>query len=441
MLVLVPFAFIAGLLSILAPCTLPVVPLVLGAGAGGSRGRPLGIVIGLAVSFVTVTILFASVLSALGISTAGLRFVAVVALGAVGLTLAWPRLGRHLEAAFTPFVRPGMRIATGRSSVLGLTPEGSDTRDRTDGLRSGLAIGAAIGLIWAPCVGPIMAGTIAIAATRGPSLEAVVVALAYVGGAAIPLLAIARWGRGIANRPPAFASGDRLRRAFGILTVLAALLIATGLDARIESAATAALPAGWSAALNSIEKQPAIQQEINALNDAPNATSSEPSGVPLAEYGPAPEIAGITAWINSEPLSISALRGRVVLVHFWTFGCSNCRNVQPYVKAWYDRFAAAGLEVIGVHTPELSFEKDLANVRQAVIDQGVRFPVAFDPDFRTWNAYANSYWPASYFIDRTGRIRYVQIGEGGYAEQEQVIRELLDEPAPTALRGSSAGAE
>jgi thiol-disulfide isomerase/thioredoxin len=281
-----------------------------------------------------------------------------------------------------------------------------------------------------------MAGTIAIAATRGPSLEAVVVAAAYVAGAAIPLLTIARWGRGLANRPRASEPSDRPRRAFGILTVVAAALIAFGLDQPIQSAVTAALPGGWSAALYSIEKQPVIQEEIDALDSGPDPASTQSSDVPLAEYGPAPEITGITAWINSEPLSISALRGRVVLVHFWTFDCINCRNVQPYVKAWYDRYAADGLEVIGVHTPELSFEKDIGNVRQAVLDQGVKFPVAFDPDFRTWDAYANSYWPASYFIDRAGRIRHIQIGEGAYAEQEQVIRQLLAEPQPVADTGS-----
>lgn len=440
MLVLVPFAFIAGVLSILAPCTLPVVPLVLGLGAGGGRRRPLGIVVGLGVSFVAVTILLASVFAALGLSTAGLRLVAVIALGTLGLTLVWPRFAGWLEAALTPLIRPGLLIATGRTQVLGPTTPDSDQIDRAGGFKSGVAIGAAIGLVWAPCVGPIMAGTIAIAATRGPSLETAVIALAYVGGAAIPLLAISRWGRAIADRRWGFTSGDGVRRAFGVLTVVAALFVATGLDTRVQSAVTAALPAGWSSALYSIEKRPAIQQEVNALGEQPTATSG-PAHVALADYGPAPEVAGITGWLNSEPLTISGVRGRVVLVHFWTFGCINCRNVQPYVKAWYDQYAAAGFEVIGVHTPELSFEKDLSNVRQAVIDQGVKFPVAFDPDFRTWNAYANSYWPASYFIDRSGRIRYVQIGEGGYAEQEQAIRELLAEPAPTAVLGSPSAAQ
>ncbi len=435
--VLVPFAFLAGILSILAPCTLPVVPLVLGAGAGGGRRRPLGIVLGLGFTFVIVTILLASALSTLGVSTGGLRLVAVVTLGALGLTLAWPRLGRRLEVAMAPLVRPGLRVATGRSTVMAPIQPDPGSPDGRGGLRSGLAMGAAIGLVWAPCVGPLMAGTIAVAASRGPSPETVVVALAYVAGAAIPLLAVARWGRAIAHRSRGLASGGGPRRAFGVLTLVAALLIATGLDASVQSAVTAALPAGWSSALYAVEKQPAIQEEIGTLADRPDS-SAQPATVALADYGAAPEIAGITAWINSQPETIASLRGRVVLVHFWTFGCINCRNVQPYVKAWYDRYAADGFEVIGVHTPELSFEKDVANVRQAVIDQGVVFPVAFDPDYRTWNAYANSYWPASYFVDRSGRIRYVQTGEGGYAEQEQVIRALLAEPAPSALGPSSS---
>jgi len=157
-----------------------------------------------------------------------------------------------------------------------------------------------------------------------------------------------------------------------------------------------------------------------------------PASVPLEDLGRAPEVRGISAWINAGPQTIAALRGKVVLVHFWTFGCFNCRNVQHYVKAWYDRYEAAGFTVIGVHTPELSFERDLANVRQAVADQGVRFPVAFDPDYTTWNDYANRYWPAFYFVDKSGRIRHEHFGEGDYDGSEQVIRELLAETAPPA---------
>ena len=403
--------------------------------------------------------MLASVLATFGVSTSGLRILAVVALGLVGLTLAWPAFGGRMERLLSPLAGIGLRFGAGQASAAG---------DRPGGFRSGLALGAAIGLVWAPCVGPLMAGVIAVAATRGPSVETVAVALAYSAGAAIPLLAIGRWGRGLIARFGSTVRGDGLRRGFGTLTLAAAIAIGLGLDTPIQTAITAALPAGWSAALYSVEQQPAVQQEISALNNEPAANSSSgtspgngsggastnpstnpteaaaglpapiapdlPAAVALGDYGPAPEVAGITTWLNSDALSLAGLRGKVVLVHFWTFGCFNCRNVQPYVKGWFDRYAPAGLEVLSVHTPELSFEKDIANVRKAVVDQGVRYPVAFDPDYRTWKAYNNRYWPASYFVDRAGRIRFVHFGEGAYADQERVIRELLAEPAPTASR-------
>ena len=145
----------------------------------------------------------------------------------------------------------------------------------------------------------------------------------------------------------------------------------------------------------------------------------------LENLGPAPDFAGITAWINSDPLTIASLRGKVVLVEFWTFECINCIHVQPYVKAWYDRYASAGLVIVGVHSPELSFERDIGNVRTAVTQDGLHFPIAFDPSFATWNAYRNSYWPAFYFVDRSGQIRHTHFGEGDYAGSEQVLRELL----------------
>src|SRR4029077_8539129 len=204
------------------------------------------------------------------------------------------------------------------------------------------------------------------------------------------------------------------------------------------------LPPGWSGALAAVEQQPALQQEIDMLRTRTSTTPpggpstgaagqdraglpdpvamSLPSDVALEDLGPAPELTGIDAWINTDPLTIGSLRGKVVLVEFWTFGCINCIHVQPYVKAWYDRYAAAGLVVVGVHTPELSFERDLANVRDAVTKADIRFPVAFDPAFATWNAYRNGYWPAFYFIDRAGRIRHMHIGEGDYDSSEQVIR-------------------
>ncbi len=209
--------------------------------------------------------------------------------------------------------------------------------------------------------------------------------------------------------------------------LVSCLAIATGADVRLQDAATDLLPTGWTNALYAPEEAPMIEDSVCAQDGQvgdPRALRS----VDLSDYGPAPELRGITAWINSEPISLASLRGKVVLVHFWTFGCINCRNVQPYVEAWYDKYHDAGFEIIGVHTPELSFERDLDNVRAAVVDQGVKFPVAFDPSFSTWQAFANRYWPASYYLDRTGVIRYVHAGEGSYDEQEAVIQELLAEP-------------
>jgi thiol-disulfide isomerase/thioredoxin len=209
---------------------------------------------------------------------------------------------------------------------------------------------------------------------------------------------------------------------------VSALVVLTGLDVPLQAGLTAALPAELGSAIVAVEQQPAVQEELTVLRPS-TAAGGDPT-VPLEDLGPAPELTGISAWINSEPTTLAALRGKVVLVHFWTFGCINCIHVQPYVKAWYDTYAKDGFVVLGVHTPELSFERDIANVRDAVAKDGVRFPVAFDPDYATWNAYRNSYWPAFYFVDKTGRIRHVHFGEGDYEGSEAVIRELLAEPGP-----------
>ncbi len=412
-MIVLGFAFVAGLLTILAPCTLPVVPLVLGGAAGGGRRRIGGIFLGFAISFVAITVVFAAALAAIGVTTDRLRIVAAILLGLVGLSVAWPRLGRLVERALRP-----LQTAPAGSSPLG-PPAGG-------GLLGGLAIGAGIGLIWAPCVGPIMAAVIAAAVVSGPTPVAVAIALAYVAGAAIPLAAIARWGRR-ASRAVDPRRAERARRVFGVAMAATAVVVLTGLDVPLQARLTAALPAELGSALFSIEQQPAVQEDLTVLRPPDAATADR---VPLEDLGPAPELSGITAWINSQPTTLADLRGKVVLVHFWTFGCINCIHVQPYVKAWYDTYAADGFVVLGVHTPELSFERDLDNVREAVAKADVRFPVAFDPAFATWNAYRNSYWPAFYFVDKGGRIRHVHFGEGDYDGSEAVIRELLAEPTP-----------
>ena len=410
-MIVIGFAFLAGVLTILAPCTLPVIPLVLGGAAGGGRRRIAGIFVGFGLSFLTVTVVLAALLAAAGITTERLRLVAAVILGLVGLSLAWPSLARIVEAFLSPIqARSSARQAGSNSG----------------GWFGGLAIGAGIGLIWAPCVGPIMAAVIAAAVVSGPSPFAFAVAIAYVGGAVLPLAAVARWGRR-ATRAVNPRRADRLRRAFGVAMTITAVVVITGLDIPLQARLTSGLPAGFGSALFAIEQQPAVQEELGVLRPAAAAQNDR---VPLENLGAAPELTGTTAWINSQPMTLASLRGTVVLVHFWTFGCINCINVQPYVKAWSSRYGPDGFVVLGIHTPELSFERNLENVRAAVTKADVRFPVAFDPTYATWNAYHNSYWPAFYFVDKAGRIRHVHFGEGDYDGSEAVIRELLAEPTP-----------
>jgi cytochrome c biogenesis protein CcdA/thiol-disulfide isomerase/thioredoxin len=424
------FAFIGGLLTVVAPCSLPIVPLVLGAGATGGYRRALGIMLGFGSTFVALSVLLSSALVAAGISTNQLRAGSALALGFFGAFLALPALGDRLASRLPRFVGFGSRGTAGSSGLLG-----------------GLATGAALGFIWAPCVGPIMASVIAVAATSGPSLQGLAIALAYVAGAALPLFAIAVLGRRAVRAAGSPARRVRIQQAFGVLMIAASVVVVIQLDVPLENTVTSVLPAGWAATLDSLAQGPGTRggtvqvqssstaQAAAAQGDAALGSaglpapiaSSLPAAVPLDDLGFAPELRGITAWINSPPLTMASLRGKVVLVHFWTFDCINCRDVQPYVKAWYARYAAAGLVVVGVHTPELSFERDIGNVRTAVADGGVTFPVAFDPAFDTWNAYANKYWPASYFVDRSGHIRHVHYGEGDYAGSEQVIRELLSQ--------------
>jgi thiol-disulfide isomerase/thioredoxin len=285
---------------------------------------------------------------------------------------------------------------------------------------TGLAFGAGIGVLWAPCVGPLMASVIAAAAVEGPTPGGIAIAGAYVIGATIPLAALALGGRTLAARLGTASRGLRLRQGYGLLMLLAGVLVITGLDLRLQSAA-ATTSAGFEEAALAAGQTSAPAAGV--IDSSPNTGLT----VPLEDLGAAPEFAGITAWINSDPLTMASLRGKVVLVHFWTFACINCIHVQPYVKAWYDAYGDDGFVVVGIHTPELSFERDLGNVRQAVADDGVTFPVGFDPQFDTWHAYQNRFWPAFWFVDRQGRIRHVHYGEGDYAASEAVIQELLAE--------------
>ena len=409
-MILLAAAFLAGMLTILSPCALPIVPLLVGASVAGRGRRIAWILIGFGATFIAVTVLLASALAAVHLTAAGARVMAALVLAIAGLLLVVPALRSSSAVRLSTIADAASRFASPSRATEPI---------------QGLLLGGLIGLVWAPCVGPIMAAVVVSAAVAGPTVSGLGIAMAYVAGAAVTFGAVALLGQRVVSHVTP-ARRHALQRSVGAAMVLAAALIATGLDLTVQARIADALPAGWGAALASVEDSPDVDAALAALDQPGEPVEVRPEAdVPLEDLGPAPEFAGITDWINSEPLSLAALRGQVVLVHFWTFGCINCIHVQPYVKAWSDRYGAEGLVVVGIHTPELSFEREIANVRSAVADKGVRFPVAFDPDYATWRAYGNRYWPAFYFVDRDGRIRHVHFGEGDYDTSEAVIRALL----------------
>lgn len=233
-----------------------------------------------------------------------------------------------------------------------------------------------------------------------------------------------------------------VRQAFGALTVVACAALFLGADTALQTLTLRGLPAEYTSFLQSFERGSAVETELDKLQrdaegeqqavnvpeiEAAAPTATPDNAIPLKDLGQAPELTGITQWWNSEPLTLAGLRGKVVIIDFWTYGCYNCRNTQPYVRALYDKYHSQGLEIIGVHTPELSFEYVPENVEKGIKDQNVNWPVAFDPDYKTWRSFDNHYWPAFYFLDATGRIRYTHFGEGNYENNEKVVQQLLAE--------------
>ena len=402
MLVLLGVGFLAGLVTALSPCVLPVLPVLLAGGASGGRGRPLAIVAGLVASFATFTLLGAWLLDRLGLPQDLLRNIAIGALLLLAATLVFPRLAHTLE-------RPFYRL----------------TRHRVGSESNGLLLGASLGLVFVPCAGPVLAAMTAVAATGDLGARTIFVTVAYACGAALPMLAVAAGSRRLAAGVSVLrAHALGVRRAAGVLIGATALAIAFGADQRF----TTAVPGYTEALQERIERSSAARRELRALrgvDGGPVGADSSAASAPAA-----PDFHEIAEWVNTpggRPLSIAGLRGKVVLVDFWTYSCVNCLRTLPHLRAWDDAYRDAGLRIVGVHTPEFAFERVPANVRSAVRRLGVAYPVALDNEFGTWNAYLNEYWPAKYLIDREGRVRYTHFGEGAYEETEQRIRALLGE--------------
>jgi cytochrome c biogenesis protein CcdA/thiol-disulfide isomerase/thioredoxin len=408
MVTLVVVGFLAGVITSLSPCVLPVLPVVLTSGGPERRkGRPYVVIAGLVLSFALSTLFGSLVLSALGLPQDLLRDAGVAVLALIAVGLIWPRFGELLE-------RPFARL-TGRP----VNPNGN-----------GITLGLGLGLLFVPCAGPVLATIAVIGANHTFNGDGIALTAAFAIGAGVPLLVLAVAGDALSRRVSAIRRRARgFRVASGVLMLVVAVAIAFNLTDGLQ----AAVP-GYTAALQqSVEGNSEAQGELRKLNGSAStaAPACNPGGETAQDCGKAPELTGITDWLNSSPLTLAGLRGKVVLIDFWTYSCVNCQRTLPHVESWYQTYHRAGLEIIGVHTPEFAFEHDVANIRAQAQALGVKYPVAVDNGYATWNAYANQYWPAEYLIDASGVVRHVNFGEGDYSGTEQLIRQLLTSASST----------
>jgi cytochrome c biogenesis protein CcdA/thiol-disulfide isomerase/thioredoxin len=416
MALLMAFALLAGAGTALSPCVLPVLPALLSAGATGGRRRPVGVVVGLAATFTVTIVGLASLIDGVGLGPGLTRTLAIVVLVGFGAVMAIPGLAARLEAPLAGLSRLG-------------------PRRRGDGFASGLLVGAALGFVYAPCAGPILAAVIAVGAA---SSRTVAVGLSFALGSALVLLALALGGRALGARLRGLGRGPGLQRALAAVLVLTGIAMATNLDLRFQSALARHLPASLVDPTRSLEDSHAVASRLERLRGrsrfAPAATSpagaSDATPGPLPRLGQAPDFVNTGRWFNTpggRPLDLAALRGRVVLVDFWTYTCINCLRTLPYLEAWDARYRRQGLTIVGVHTPEFPFERSAGNVATAIRREGIRYPVAQDNARSTWDAWGNQYWPAEYLIDASGQVREAHFGEGDYDASERAIRSLLRE--------------
>jgi len=435
MVILFVVGFVAGVITSLSPCVLPVLPVVLAASGPSRAGRgntapdsaagdtafavarkrtlrPYGVVIGLVIGFTLTTLFGSLLLSALHLPPDLLRNIGIAVLVVIGVSFIWPRLAEILER---PFARlPGRQV----------DPDGN-----------GIVLGLGLGLLFVPCAGPVLAVIAVVAASQQFSLGAAVLTVGFGLGVGVPLLGLALAGESITRRIGVLRrNAQRLRTAGGVVMILMAVLIAFNLTDGLQR-----LIPGYADKLERTAEKSASTQLANL---APNRSLQvDKHGGPgcsegntsLVDCGPAPEPTGIAAWLNTPdgaPVTLAQLRGKVVLVDFWTYSCINCQRTLPYLESWYRTYKDAGLQIIGVHTPEFAFEHNPGNVSQHAKALGVQYPIALDNDYATWNSYQNLYWPAEYLIDANGTVRHTKFGEGDYDITESLIRQLLTKNNP-----------
>lgn len=430
---LILIGLISGIVTALSPCVLPVLPVVLvaatnpadegAANSAAARRRPFIVIAGLLTSFTVFTLLGGALLTLLGLPQDFLRWAGIIVLAIAGLGLLIPQIGELIER---PFARVPMR--------------------RLNRNGGGFTLGLGLGLVFVPCAGPVLAAITVLSATGSIDLRLVALTVSFAVGVSIPLLAFALAGQRIGERIKAFRThAPAVRRVSGGILLVMAVAISFNVTETLQRL----VPGYVTTVQERVENSDAARDALGSLSGATNVASfdacSRDAGR-LQDCGAAPEFAGISAWFNTpnnQPLTLAGQRGKVTLVDFWTYSCINCQRTVPKIAGWQSAYSAAGLQVVGVHTPEFPFEREVANVKRGAAELGVNYPVAVDNGYETWTAYGNRYWPSHYLIDATGEVRQVHYGEGKYAETEQLIRELLIQanpnvelPPPTAAADS-----
>src|ERR1700722_14371061 len=404
-MILFVLAYFGGVLTIVSPCILPVLPFVFARADRPFVSSGLPLLAGMAATFALVATLAAVDGGWVVEANDYGRFAALALLALFGVTLLFPSLSDRMTR---PLVALGARLS-----------RSADRRTGAGGssVLPSLLLGVATGLLWAPCAGPVLGLILTGAALQGASIQTSLLLAAYAAGAAtsLALALLVGWRVFIAMKR-SLGAGQWVRRGLGAAVLVAVGAIVLGADTgfltQISAASTASL------------EQSLLDRFHPASSRAVAATSGETGGT-LAVLDKMPPLDGAVAWLNSPPLTVEALKGKVVLIDFWTYSCINCLRAIPYIRAWADKYKDKGLVVIGVHSPEFAFERNIANVKKAVASLGITYPVAIDNDYAIWQAFDNQYWPAHYFIDAKGRIRHEHFGEGAYDESERVIQQLL----------------
>lgn len=414
MILLVIFAFLAGIVTILSPCILPILPIILSSSLGdvsSGKNRPLGVIFGFILSFTFFTLFLSTVVRLSGVSAENLRFISIFTIGLFGVSILVPKFQPFMEKLF--------------SKLSGKIPKYGNKK----GFFGGVLIGLSIGLLWTPCVGPILASVISLAITGTVTLDAVFITFSYAIGTAIPMFVIMVGGQKTLQKIPKLTSNlDKVQKVFGVIMIITAIGIYFNIDRKFQTFIINTFP-NYGTGLTKFEDNDLIKNQLdkNKKDDKQKKPMKEDSKILLPKDVLAPEIIPGGAWFNSDDLTLDKLKGKVVLIDFWTYSCINCQRTLPYLRNWYEKYGEDDFVIIGVHSPEFEFEKNKDNLQNAINDFELKYPIVQDNNFDTWRAYNNRYWPAKYLIDKDGFVRYYHFGEGNYDETEKAIQELLEE--------------